>query len=433
MIGERKEKISMKELNREQYENFLKISERHLELIKTENKDKIDVATILINYAITDINRIIESSSSDSRSIDEFYHLMVKIDFLLGALESLYLLFCIYDKDGIRKKIYGNDNETVRKFRMYRSLTLAHPLETTYFEDLGFGKDNIRWCEDVRIKNRAFDLFNDELVDADYIIKVAEKGREFPESIPVSIEKDLLKVCMIVLDKLGELTNILKKQLLKKIDELKKEDIGLDKAVSDVEYISILKRALENRFPSEIEVIHYKFGKKKTSVLDTVERFLALEFSDTKKEEKYIIFKNELRSALKICGESVQNMDLDDESKYKVEQLIYPSIVNVEVLKDVDEIAQKHGKICGYLRGSSAVSSDSLAKKIRDGVSYSDLAAINGCTDGEWGILQLSMIANKLEDNFKIDLINQSDDIIYIQYCVALYFAKKENKKLETM
>lgn len=64
--------------------------------------------------------------------------MMIKTDFLISIIETLYEIFEANKK---RRDIWGTDYHIIQKFRLYRSLTLAHPLETTRYEEFGFGRE----------------------------------------------------------------------------------------------------------------------------------------------------------------------------------------------------------------------------------------------------------------------------------------------------
>lgn len=126
--------MALEKLGFDIYEKYCDTVDRYMELFPCKQEDKVNAATIHIKYAIQDINYQIEQFADNALDISVFYQTMLKTDFLIGAVEALYEIFFSYDKTK-RKKIWGNTFKQIRQFRLYRSLTLAHPLSTTYYDD----------------------------------------------------------------------------------------------------------------------------------------------------------------------------------------------------------------------------------------------------------------------------------------------------------
>ena len=165
----------LKPLTFDIYKKYQYTIDRYMELEHCENH-KLDATNVNILYAIQDINGQLEKYDPENPELSIYYQLMIKTDFLIGAIETLYKLFNLAK---MRKEIWKDDFQTIQKFKLYRSLTLAHPLETTRFEDLGFGDENNKWCKDVRPRGVFDRICDNNLQKADYIIVTIEKEKTY--------------------------------------------------------------------------------------------------------------------------------------------------------------------------------------------------------------------------------------------------------------
>ena len=75
------------------YDEYRDTIDRYMELIPCEQRDKVDTATVHIMYAIQDINNQIEKYNLGKLDISIFYQMMIKTDFLISIIETLYEIF----------------------------------------------------------------------------------------------------------------------------------------------------------------------------------------------------------------------------------------------------------------------------------------------------------------------------------------------------
>ena len=86
------------------YSHFLQIINRYMELEKCEEEEKVNTAILHVQYAITDINSQIEIFNSDAPQLSVYYQTMIKTDFLINVVETLYkIFFCLKDIGDIWK------------------------------------------------------------------------------------------------------------------------------------------------------------------------------------------------------------------------------------------------------------------------------------------------------------------------------------------
>lgn len=424
--GKKKIFMALEKLEFDIYDEYLAIVHRYMELNSFEKKGKVDAASINIMYAIQDINYQIEQYQKNESNLAVFYQTMLKTDFLVGAIEILYKVFF---NESDRKKIWGSELNPIKQFRLYRSLTLAHPLDTTRYSELGYGTENKKWCEDVRPKNSISAILKREFEKADYIIFIRVEGKESVEKIPISLEHDILSIDRIALIHLKLFTEKLKNQLNRQEEELKKTPLKISSKGKISEYISQLLIEVEKRYPSEIEKIVYEDGSSEEySLLREASERLQYVFDDSMKEEKYKRYKNEIQEAVYSYADSVQNMSLEDGRAHKKLRDILCPDFSVLVDESSEENADyKYGKIVEYLSTSSLRSIESAKEKL-DKLSYDGCSCEGACTDAEWGVIQLLILEKELTPFFSIDF-NSTDRELYFQFCTAVYYADKARVK----
>lgn len=407
------------------YSHFSQTINRYMELEKCEEEEKVNTAILHVQYAITDINSQIEIFNSDAPQLSVYYQTMIKTDFLINVVETLYkIFFNINTKKYIWKRKYSK----IKKFRLNRSLTLAHPLETTYYSELGYGKKNDKWCEDIQPKNHMFNIIYKDLQHADYIMFIKEKGRQDTTRVPICVQDDILSVAEIALKRLEYFTKELEKKLVLSVEKMKNKSIPVSEDMDIQEYIQIILSELETRYPNVIEKIEYEDGRKETyCTLIEASKMLAYVFDDREKEEKYGQYKREIREAVYYYGQCVQNMNLEEtEAEERLSSILRPS-ASVLIEKSKDEQANyKHEKIEKYLSMSNERSFDTAMRKLNE-LSYDGCKIEDTCTHAEWGLIQLWEIKEEFTPYFSIDF-NTTDKKIYYQYLTALYFANKNLK-----
>ena len=412
----------LKPLTFDIYKKYQYTIDRYMELEHCENH-KLDATNVNILYAIQDINGQLEKYDPENPELSIYYQLMIKTDFLIGAIETLYKLFNLAK---MRKEIWKDDFQTIQKFKLYRSLTLAHPLETTRFEDLGFGDENNKWCKDVRPRGVFDRICDNNLQKADYIIVTIEKGKDISNSI--SIKDDILPVASIALKHLEIFTKEISSRLSQKTKELMDTPIKAKKDMDFKEYIQALKPDLKIRYPDKIYDEEYMDNTtEEICILNKISEMLSLTFLNPMQEEKYKIYKEDLKKTLYEYGDDVQNMNLE-ESK-ACENLESLLITDYSMLSKNSNIHYANEKINSYLSNSNKRSIESAMEK-RSRHSYDGCACSGVYTNEEWAIIQLITIKNELDQYFPIDLY-VPDKVIYFQYCTALYFAHKSSENKE--
>lgn len=407
------------------YSHFLQIINRYMELEKCEEEEKVNTAILHVQYAIADINNQIEIFNSDAPQLSVYYQTMIKTDFLINVVETLYKIFFNIN---IRKCIWKGNYSKIKKFRLNRSLTLAHPLETTYYNEFGYGKENDKWCEDVQPKNHMFNIFYNDLQHADYVMFIKEKGRQETTEVPISVQNDILSVAEIALKRLEHFTKELEKKLVLIVEKMKNKSIPVSEDMDIQEYIQIILSELETRYPNVIEKIEYQNGRKETyCTLIEASKMLAYIFNDKEKEEKYEQYKREIGEAVYYYGQCVQNMNLEEtEAEERLSSILRPS-ASVLIEKSKDKQANyKYGKIEKYLSMSNKRSFDTAMRKLNE-LSYDGCKIGGVCTDAEWGLIQLWIIKDEFMPYFSIDF-NTTDKEVYYQYLTALYIANKNLK-----
>lgn len=414
--------MSLDTLSFDVYEKYHDTIIRYMQLVPCEYEDKVNTTTVHIMYAIQDINRQIEKYNSGELDISIYYQMMVKTDFLFSFVETLYNIFIPEMK---RNAIWADDHLAIRKFRLYRSLTLAHPLETTRYEDLGFGNDNNKWCEDVHVKGKVESMFYEELKDADFIMEVMEKGESFPTKTPISVKEDIVLIALIALRHLETFTEEISLKTASVVDDLRKIELPINKTMDMTEYINILLIEVKKRYPYEIEDITYEDGTTAqfSVLLDASER-LKYSFQDMEREKKYLPYKEEIRQAVYDYAESIQNMSLEDTDAHgQLRRVLYPDSSILSDKSTADQAHYRHEKITSYLSHSILRSVESAREKLEK-LSYDGCRGVGICTSAEWGVIQLLTLQDEFTPYFSINF-DATDKELFIQYCTALYYANK--------
>lgn len=406
-----------KKLSRESFDIYLEKMYRYNELNVTEHTEKIDTAAVIINYAIQDINRNIDKVNELAKKNERtystgiFYELVIKADHIIHSVDQVSKIM----------KIKNDKNAAIEKFRIIRSLTLAHPLETTRYENQGFGKDNIKWCEDVRPFHP---LFNYKDETGDFYMVIREQGKDLSEREAVSIENDIIEAAKIAIKRLDLISNEFEAWINKQIQFFqKKKNIfdGADDFSDYEEYVSKLFIALKERYPSKVEIISYDDGSTvESSIIDDIKDRLLLSFDDENRNKTYSLYRNELKSVVGKFAVQLQDMSLDEEIENELMSILFPSTKTLEKLakKDLAYIAEK---ISDYLYRSDSSSFYSIQQR--------KINSENELTNAEFVFTKLSELLEYLTPFFDIDL-KTNDRIVAIQYYAAL-FLMNQNREIE--
>lgn len=425
--------MPLEELNFKIYQNYHSTIYRYLELIPCNDKEKMDSITLNIRYAIIDINNQIKQYNPKKPELSIYYQLMIKTDFFLKSIETLCQMFDVYsikesDINHLRKKIWGDDFNITENFRLYRNLTLAHPLDTIRPKLNGFDDNNNKWCEDV--KPRGFPYMY-KPSEADYVITIREKGKDYTTSIPITINNDILPAALAALRHLKIFTDEIFSRLSTIIEKLENEPIEAKKDMNPQKYIAALKRDLKKRYPDEIEIIEYIDGTTiEYCILNRALSMLYYTFSNPIKEEKYKTYKEDIKNSLYEYGDSVQHMDLYESGAYeKLSSILCPNpFILIRNSKDNDA-KYKHEKIWAYLKESDGRHIES-AKKNLDKYTYDVCVSMEAIKNTEFGVICLLSIKEELDPYFPINL-DATDKELFLQYCTAVYFANKSSEVKE--
>lgn len=423
----------MENLDYDVFSRFVESMDRYLELEPDYDEEKINTANLHINYAISDINNLIERFEPQKPDLGIYYQMLIKTDFLISIIEFFYMKFEGYPKRETKKRIemiFNDEKGAINQFRLLRSLTLAHPIETTGYEDLGYGKNNNKWCEDVIPKSGIHSFFTDNLKDADFILKIKERGNSLTISEPIYLEKDIISVARIVIKHLGILADKIELKLQNKIEELKKQKIYINKGLKIEDYIMQLKSELKIRFPREVEYyesVEDKCHKIKHddchkiiehSILDDALEIVKIEFKD---KERNIIFEKYRKSiihAVHYYGNGMQNMNIKRE-RDKLNGAILPDPTKLESESQFEKAHYMHEKISMYLFRSEGKSVNEAKRKLEE-YTYDGCKQVGICSDTEWGVIQLLLLKDEIQKYFPLDL-DVSDKLLFAQYCAALH------------
>lgn len=445
----------MEKLKLNIYNQYKKNIDRYLELEPIDQKEKVDAITLNIRYIIEDINEQIDRYNSKEIDLGIYYQMMIKVDFMISAIEELYKIFLNYKKCKILEEIFKEEDlKEINKFRLLRSLTLAHPLETTRYPEVGYGKENNKWYIDIHPlspTDRLFDT-NNSLKDGDFVLKIKEQGKEYINKEPIYIEKNIFNIAQIVLKYLKNFNELIEKKVSDKIEILKSQKIEINKERLSKEDILKLKSELKKRYPSYIEIIdkekfnpedfkrkieeflkvgnleyiqedqteESEYIQEEYCSLDNALIVLEIEFKDSNINNLYNEYKESVKKVIIEYAEALQNMSLEEDEEEKLNNAIFP---NTEVLKSKNEKnLYRCEKIQSNLLKSNNKSIDKVREKLKE-YTYQECECI--FNEIEWEIMQLLMLEEDIKEYFPID-IDVNDKMLFAQYCAALYFANKK-------
>lgn len=410
--------MELEKLSFKIYEKYCDTIERYMDLVPCEQREKVNTATVHTMYAIQDINNQIDKYSLEKLDISLYYQMMIKTDFLVTFIETLYKTFNFTEKKDL---IWGEDYKTIQKFRLYRSLTLAHPLETTRYKDFGFGQENNKWCEDIHVKGRMENATYPQLNKADFVMEIIEKGNSFSTKFPIYIREDILSTAVSALKHLSIFTEKVVSKLAVVTENLKNTPIRLNKDMDITDYVYTLLVEVEKRYPYEIEKVAYDNNteEKHSILLKALERLNYI-FVNPRCEEIYKVYKEGIQQAIYEYGSSVQNMNLEETKANEMLSIIlYPNTTALCNKSHIEQVDYKCEKIFRYLSHSNERSVETAKEKLEK-FSYDGCRCGKVCTNAEWGVIQLLMLQNELVPYFPIDL-NATDKELFFQFCTALY------------
>lgn len=165
---------------------------------KGEEKNKIFAAKQMLVYYLGDILVILRK---DSYTPDDILLLILKTSMCLNAIR--YLFQATLEKDCLN---YLNDEEkkVIARFRTLRSITTAHPFDTSRGAPSDFGRNGTEWFVDIHpfCKMDTFMIggscgfCDDEAYDdkkkPDFVMMVCSETNDFPHRRAVYIYDDVI-------------------------------------------------------------------------------------------------------------------------------------------------------------------------------------------------------------------------------------------------
>lgn len=403
--------MKIDKIERLYFDEFRDIFFRLSELKNFGKEHRIKTAMVVINYSMQDINHVINTINVDKTTRKDtgvFYQLMVKSDLVLHSIETIIKdLNLTQDKeDEIIKQ--------VRSFKLLRSLTIAHPLDTTRYKDFGYSNEEMKWCEDVRPHNG----FTSFIIqgDFDFVLSIIKENSDgLPEYRGINIETDIIGLVRNLILLFNSINIKLRADLEVEINKLKETPIKIDNT-NAVSYFDSLIENVKRRYPTKIEVVEYADRRIiESSILHTVKKLCMLKLP-IEQELHYTIFRENLMFLVRKYEEALQKMEL--ESYESQEELDIRNIIHPSSIKLKTKLFGTN-KIIEYLSESRCKSISNLFKEEFD-ISHS--------SNGEYGVCQLLELKEELEGFFPIHF-DMEDQDLYAQYIAALYFMNR--KKIE--
>lgn len=165
---------------------------------KGKDKNKILAAKQMLVYYLGDILVILRK---DSYTPDDILLLILKTSMCLNAIR--YLFQATLEKDCLN---YLNDEEkkVIARFRTLRSITTAHPFDTSRGAPSDFGRNGTEWFVDIHpfCKMDTFMIggscgfCDDEAYDdkkkPDFVMMVCSEANDFPHRRAVYIYDDVI-------------------------------------------------------------------------------------------------------------------------------------------------------------------------------------------------------------------------------------------------
>lgn len=184
---------------------------------KDKDKNKILAAKQMLVYYLGDILVILRK---DSYTPDDILLLILKTSMCLNAIR--YLFQATLEKDCLN---YLNDEEkkVIARFRTLRSITTAHPFDTSRGAPSDFGRNGTEWFVDIHpfckmdtfMIGSSCGFCGDEAYDGkkkpDFVMMVCNETNDFPHRRAVYIYDDVINPLDITLGLLKR--GLAKKQL----------------------------------------------------------------------------------------------------------------------------------------------------------------------------------------------------------------------------
>ena len=243
---------------RERHNACAEIVHRICDLNTGKNVVKCNSALCVMSHAMQDIHSSLERKV---RTTGELCFLVRNIDVLVTGILDINNLLLGVGLNKPEKAIEKcfTDKSVICKFRTFRSLFLAHPVDTHYINDRG--ESETVYLEDITPFNPNFDGF---LVKekCDFIKRMCKPESNVSFFEPLSIEKDIVPVIDVIIDSIEKLTNSITHQIMSYESELSNNALSMDDS-SIQNYIISLDKELEKRYPSAVENVVFDNGKSR--------------------------------------------------------------------------------------------------------------------------------------------------------------------------
>lgn len=419
---------------RNTYEEIYPVADRYLELEDLPNADHIRGSLVVVNRALIDIENQLEIHEEGERNLGVFYQLVIKIDALISASEFLYkqLMLSKTKRSKPREQLtsaWGDSWTTIEHFRLIRSLSIAHPLETNHFDTLGFGKDNDAWCEDVRVGSG---MMGDT---GEFVLLILKSDDPRGNRKQISVAYDLLPAVTSAMHFLERnIYRPLNEKVKQTLDRLSETPIRANSNMPTHEYLACLKKDLYDRYPSCFEVLPDADGVPDNyCIIDSAEKALSVQFEHPEQNDAYTSYKTSMLYQVHAFADDLQHMRLEDDRiekrpdktpRNRLENIVYPNtsqLIEIATRQGNAKAGYAFEKIMSYLSESNERSIKAAEGKLK-ALGYDGCKQMGAVTNAEWAIIQLLSVANTIRRFFPLSF-DATDQELYYQVCAAAYYS----------
>lgn len=410
-------------------QRFREILYRYMELFPDNDRElisHIQAANIYLELASQDVDTLHQKYVSKSLSIDSFYKLMVKVDTLLDTFICLTKLLNISNEVKEQSKKDGTQ-DVINRFLAFRSLSIAHPLNTNRHEKYGF--DGTVWLEDiVDLNDNYSSLFNrDKYNGADFLLKeICYQGEELSikcsRNQPINLDEEVFEIARIIEDKMGPVNDYLLRKIAEKENEYKQCHIELSTEFNQHDLALLCNETLK-RYPSLICEDSWPLG----------DLYELLEFAKRWHRSDLVTY---IKNCILLYKKQLQQMEFSvstvlndkDNSINKVRALLKP---NLTILARKAQFSTNYSqeKINLYLKPNENRDVDVLLSSTEESNRFNGINA-----NSVFALQQLDGLCKK-EPELDIHFIDENGDSetnrsIYFQYVVAMFYY---NRKYQTV
>jgi hypothetical protein len=367
---------------------------RLCELEQSKESVKCNSAFCVMNHAMQDIQGYFKRNEC---STAELCFLIRNIDVIITSVLDLnhILLGVGLNKTEKAIKKCFTDKEKICKFRILRSLILAHPVDTNYHNE--DGETETVYLEDVLPSTYYSQCFVVK-EKCDYVKRMCKPESNTSYFEPLTIENDIIPVINVIYDSIKQLTNNVEQKIVLYETKLSQTALCLDKS-SIQNYIISLDTELEKRYPSAVEKGTYDNGEtyRYSLIYQCLVYFNAHFAKET--QEKYDVFLDYITNELKIIESDLQQMKYNEDNYFSL-------LHNSRFAADCCYEKQK----MEYLLYSSEKSF--TEEYIGDDTPSNAL----------WGIRCFRLLIPYINEFIPVD-VSVSDKELYCQYVAAKYLS----------